>query len=319
MVETKNTTLKEAFNRFDIVGVLAEKNLEVKNYGDKVAITGELVIKTGENSFHKVRVFANQLTSKGEESKSYKAFETVMNEYKSIVDTGSEETADKVSAFGKISEGKPYKNQQGEVVVYTSNQVSFISRVTGSQTYEPKAKWQGEVFVQNYQLEMEKGADDDLVETGRKIMNVVVPTYGGKAFTMKLMLEGEGAEWFEENVKRNDTVKVYCDLINTTIKTVQGTTGGGFGKKEPQIFTKTINERLVVGADDAYPKFDEEEETNKAYNPALITQALVIREQAIEEAKNDTPTAPTSRTGFGARPSTPSPTPTVEDEDDMPF
>ena len=316
-----NTTLREAFNRFDVTGVLAEKNLEVKVFGDKEAIVGELVIKIGENLFTKLKVFTNRFTQSGAESKAYTAFTTVMNEYKSIAETGNEEIADKVSAFGKLSEGKPYVNQQGEVVAYVSNQVSFISRVTDMSKYVPSAKWQGEVFVQGYKNELKK-VGEDMEETGRKIMAVVVPTYGGKAFPMELVLEGEGADWFEDNVERNCTVKVYCDMINRTEKIIQGATTGGFGKKDPQVFVKTINEKIVVGADDAYPTFEEGEESQKAFNPKAVAQALAIREQLKEEVKNGaSTTAP--KTGFGgtSTPTTPTATPTSFEVDttDIPF
>lgn len=318
--------LREAYNRFDIVGVLAEKNLEIKNFNGKDAIVGDLVIKTGENSFHKVKVFANQMTSSGTESKSFISLKTVMDEYKSIADTGNEDEADKVSAFGKLSEGKPYLNTNtNEVVTFVANQLSFISRVKDGN-YEPKAKWQGEVFVQSYQPEMKKqDGDEELTETGRKIMNVVVPTYGGKAFPMKLVLEDDGAEWFEDNVTRNSTVKVYVDLINTTEKIVQGQTSGGFGKKEPRVFTKILNEKIVVGADDPYEEFDAENENNKAYDKDLITKALATREEAIEEAKNSGGDS-TPKTGFGGKSnSTPSNSTSgskntpVEEDDEIPF
>lgn len=313
-------SLREAFNRVDVTGILAEKNLEVKTFTNGEAIVGDLVIKTGVNSFIKLKVFSNRLTKSGAESKAFTAFTTVMREYKSIAETGNEELADKVTAFGKLAEGKPFVNQNsGDVVVSLANQISFISRVTNPTVFEPKAKWQGEVFVQSYQNEMKKeDGGEELVETGRKIMNVVVPTYGGKVFPMKLILEEEGAEWFEDNVKRNSTIKVYCDLINSTEKVVQGSTEGGFGKKDPQVITKVINERVVVGADDAYPDFEEGEESQKAYDPQVITQALAIREQAIEEAKNVSTQPPKAQTGFGSRPATPT-AQTMEETDDIPF
>lgn len=316
--------LREAVNRFDVEGILAEKNLEVKTFANGEAIVGDLVIKTGDTSFIKLKVFANRLTKAGVESKTFTALTTVNNEYKSIAETGNEETADKVSAFGKISEGKPFLNQQGEVITSRANQLSFISRVTDINKYNPRATWQGEVFVQGYRSEMKK-EDDELVETGRKLMKVVVPTYGGKVFPMELVLmdiDNNGCiEFFEENVKRNSTVKVYCDLVNSTEKIVQGATSGGFGKKTPQVITNVINEKVVVGADDAYPAYEEGEESQKAYDPQLITQALAIREQAIEEAKNATPSAPAPKTGFGgSAPKAPSaPTTPMGEDEDIPF
>lgn len=320
-----NTTLREAFNRFDVTGVLAEKNLEVKVFGDKEAIVGELVIKTGENSFTKLKVFTNRFTQSGAESKAYTAFTTVMNEYKSIAETGNEEIADKVSAFGKLSEGKPYVNQQGEVVAYVSNQVSFISRVTDMSKYNPGAKWQGEVFVQGIKNELKK-VGDDMEETGRKIMAVVVPTYGGKAFPMELVLVGEGAEWFEDNVERNATIKVYCDLIYRVEKIVKNPTSGGFGPKDPQVFTNTVNEKIVYACDDPYPMFEEGEESQKAFDPKAISQALAVREELKETVKNgssNTVVATAPKTGFGgtSTPTTPTATPTSFEVDttDIPF
>ena len=318
-----NVQLKEAFNRVEVVGILAEKKLEIKNFNGKDAITGELVIKTGESSFIKMKVFTNRLKTDGTENKVFIGLNTVMNEYKSIAETGNEEEADKVQAVGKLSEGKPFLNQNtGEVVVALANQLSFISRVTNLATYEPKAKWQGEVFVQNYKVEMKKNGEE-LEETGRKLMNVVVPVYGGKVFPMTLILEEEGAEWFEDNVEKGSTIKVYCDLVNKTEKIVQGSTSGGFGKKEPQVFTRVINERVVTGADDAYPTYEEGEESQKAYNPQVITQALAVREQIIEETKNETPSTSTSsthKTSFGGSTKTSS-SPQQEEEydSDIPF
>lgn len=314
-----STTLREAFNNFTVMGVLAEKNLEVKVFNGKEAIVGDLVVKTGDNSFTKLKVFTNKLTQSGTESKAFSAFSTVMREYKSIAETGNEETADKVSAFGKLSEGKPYVNQQGEVVAYVSNQVSFISRVTDMAKYVPSAKWQGEVFVQGFKNELKK-VGEDVEETGRKIMAVVVPTYGGKAFPMELVLEGEGANWFEDNVERNATIKVYCDMINKTEKIVQGATSGGFGQKDPQVFTRIINEKVVVGADDAYPTFEEGEESQKAFNPKAVAQALAIREQLREEVKNgSTASTMAPKTGFGGVTPTTTTAPSFEVDSEIPF
>lgn len=322
----ENVVLKEAFNNLSVTGILAEKQLEIKEINGKPSIVGELVIKTGENNLVKLRVFSSQYTRDGGESKAFKAFTTVMDEYKSIAETGNEETADKVSAIGKVTEGKPYMNQKGEVVAYKSNQVSFISRVTDMTKYEPSAKWNLEVFVQGYKNEVKK-IDGEMMETGRKILMGVVPVYGGKVYPSEFVLEeGVGADWFEENVERNATVRIYCDLVSRVEKVIQGSTSGGFGRREPQVFTNVINEVVIAGADDAYPSYEEGEENQKAFNPTAITQALAIRKQAMEEVKENASTTTTattatttSKVGFGGTSSTPVTQSSFMDEEEIPF
>ncbi|WP_232699995.1 hypothetical protein [Brevibacillus daliensis] len=65
------TTLREATNEVVIKGVLQELRLEEKTVGDRLAITGEIDIKTDENSVHTVNVFAFKFNKEGKESGIY--------------------------------------------------------------------------------------------------------------------------------------------------------------------------------------------------------------------------------------------------------
>lgn len=315
--------LRQAINKIEVVGILAEKDLSVKEFNGKEAITGKLVIKTDKDNFITLKVFTSKLKSDGTESKAYLGLNTVMNEYKSIADTGNEETADKVRAVGQLKEEKPFENKTtGDVITSVTNQLSFISRVTGNQleNFTPQAKWEGEVFVQSYRSEMKKDGED-LAETGRKIMEAVVPAYGGKAFPIKLILEEEASEWFGDNVPKTSTILVYCDFINKIEKTKARNSSGGFGVKTPKVFDKTIKEIVIVGAEEPYDA-DNEDENSKVFDPQAITQALAIREQAIEEVKNAKPTTTqsTNKGGFGNRNSTSTAKATIEDlDDELPF
>lgn len=323
MADSTNTTnLREAVNRWDIEGILAEIDLkkDVDAKGNNV-IKGNLVVKV-EDRFETISVYNSEKKSDGTDSKAYKALETIMAEYKSIADTGDETTADKIRAFGSRKENTPKMNAQGEVKAYQAWNMSFSSRVKpNDNTYNPSAKWMVEVFVQGYKPEKVKEGDE-LVNTGRTILQAVVPAYGGKVFPVDLILEGEGADWFEDNVPKNSTVKVYCDIRTTVEKSVQEApkSSGGFGQKqEPKVFTKYHRDIIVVGAEDPYDS--EDESTGKlVYDKDLITKALAIREQAFEEAeaKGNTSQQSQSRTGFGSGQKTTTPPPTF-DEDDLPF
>ncbi len=321
-------TLRQATNNIVADGTLSKKELEftTDGNGDNI-VKGFLEIKTGKNNFTKLKVYTKQMTNSGSENKTYKALATVEAEYQSIVDTGNEETATKVHATGKLSEGRPYKNQQGEVVVYSSYDLGFITRDI-PVGFEPHAELECEAFISGYKPETVM-KDGEMTQTGRTIIGAVIPCYGNKAVPVRIIADGEGAEYMMEEAKKTSTVMITVALVNNIITKEAPKTTGGFGKKPDSTPKSTyVNELYLIGANEPYEAFDVEVEgEQKAYNPEAITQALAVRAEAIEEAKNAPVANKASqpKKGFGtskapakAPAQAPAKTPEFED-DDLPF
>ena len=299
----QNTSIREAVNSISAQGILSEKNLEKKVINGNETIVGKLILKVDKESFVTFEVYSSRFTKSGAESKAYKAFETIMKEYVSIADCGDEEKADKVEILGKLQQND-FPNQEGTEMISTVRYgCNFASRVKKPESYQPRAEFTTEVFIQSIIDEQGKNEDDEIEPTGRKIMNVVIPAYNGRVIETKLIIPAdEGAINFFESMDRNATVMVYANLVNSTIKKEAQQGAGGWGDKNSRPITKVVNEIVLKGAEDQYPEYDEDlGEGQKAYSPDLIRFALQERKNMLEEKlRNAESGSKPAKTGFGS-------------------
>src|SRR6185312_6562238 len=105
---------KAANNRVDIIGVVAQNNLEIKEMpvyengkptGETItACLGDLVIRTADNENHTVRLRQNAITKAKAPNKMYPGLVTIMNEVVSIADLekNPEATPTRLSIVGEI-------------------------------------------------------------------------------------------------------------------------------------------------------------------------------------------------------------------------
>lgn len=332
-----NTTeLRQGSNTINVEGILAEKNLELKQVDEYVdgqktgnkknVIQGDLKVKIGEGSYITLKVNASEKTKNGSESKAYKGFKTIMEQHQSIIDTKDETTADKVTALGKVTMNDYFSEGKNAVVSYTQYACNTMSRVKNIDTYSPKAEVELEVFYKGMKDEKKKNSEGEMEETGRKILDVVLPEYGGKVIPLAIIVEDDEAIEFFEDLDKNVTIVLYCELVNKTVVTTKGGSGkGGFGKKHTKTFTNTINEIVCRGAEDPI-EFEDDEEDCKAYNPKLIKKALQAREEMLKEKEekgkngdSSTSDASSSKKSFPSKKKDEKPVEDDIDDDDLPF
>ncbi|MGA4713082.1 hypothetical protein [Bacillus safensis] len=304
-----NTELREALNKVVVEGTLAEiRSNEWKNENGK-GISIELDIETDEFSVHTLKGMSSFKTKEGKESKKAKAFETMINEYKSIANSSREE-ADKIRAEGKLGLNEYFTND--ELKSYPELTLNFARRQS-KEEFDPKAEFDVELFVKNVAQERANGE-----ETERAVLNGYIPLYGGKVIPFSFVVTEEGSEFVADNYEKNSTVNVYGEIVNYKERT-EKEKESAFGKPKVEVKTKTKREFLVTAGLDPY-----DEDSKKVFNPEIIEKALNEREIDLEQKQKQSNNTGSSNNnnkkgGFGGKPSTTNNKPVTIADDDLPF
>ena len=268
------TNLRQANAKATAVGIVSDKNLEIKTENGIRRIEGTITVKTSDTNFVVWHVRCPEKKNDGSENKVFTGMMTVYNEYKSIAEVGEDE-ADRVRVSGQINLFRSANTGQ-EIVSYTSN---FFNRVKNGQVIEPKAEFEIEVFIKAIVPEITKDGE----ETGRVKINGWVPTYRGIE-PVELIVPEENASDVESIYEPGQTATFYGDINqNTVFTTVEKAMA--FGKKK-ETKTEFINDLIVTGGSPAYDGEEGEEGANIPYNPDVIRAAIAERDRLIEEAKN---------------------------------
>src|SRR6185312_9231103 len=134
-------------------------------------------------------------------------------------------------------------------------------------------------------------------ETGRAIVNALIPTYTA-VIPYKFAVIEQGADFFLNDVEPNMTLKVYGQIVNKREKHVKQVPSA-FGEPIEEISFTTTTESLIMNATMPY-----EEENVSRFDPELIKEALVTREVQLEQNRNraSTPQQPSNAgmNAFGA-------------------
>lgn len=282
------STLREADNKVVIEGVLKENNLEkAKDEQGKSIIKGDIVVQIAENEEVTVKFYTNEITKTGKENPSYKSLSTVVENYTSVADClkASEPVtnATKVLVKGaKLRINDYYNEKKKDLSSYVEIGGSFVSTAK-EEVYAPRAEFEMECFIANMKPEINK--EDE--ETGRLIVNVIVPVYGGKVVPFTLLAEGDIADFLNVNYEKNKTAFLMGDVKNTvTINKVEK--GGGFGKKKVETFVNVKQELIITGGGtngDSSMYEDNPELVEKAFAVEDIKKAMAEREVMLETKK----------------------------------
>lgn len=302
MTENKQQ-LREGTNKVDIIGVLKEKDLEVKELTDKKtgvkynAITGDLVVKVGENGEHKIKIFAKEKTKAGAVSKLFKAYQTVADTYLSIADIAGmpEDSREglyptRLSVQGELATNDYYAN--GKMNSFPEIKGKFISSVKSGDE-EDKATFEAEMFIEKKNKELDK----DGIETGRLKITGVLVGYGGRLAPIDFIAtEQYGvADYLDATFMVGDSALLWGEVINSAV--TETITKSGFGQSKEETITTYKNEILVIGGDE-FP-LDEV----KAFPVDLIKIGLTEREtylqQVEEDGKNRAKQPQQKQNGFG--------------------
>lgn len=317
MTTTTNTQkTPELLNKAHLVGTIyhhdlkVEENKEVtvKNNGAEEKrkmdiISGTIDVRTGENETHKVRIYARSQKNDGGENNQYKGYLTLKNEMitvkelaenkskdlKKLTDAqlsayvnkyGSELTFDhleptriKVDGSLNVSE---YINDRG-MQSFLQVQGQWLNRIEAGEDFEPIAKYDIEGIVATKRPE--KAGEDD---TGRTIVKLLIPAYGGKAFELEFIAPQEYEDYIEQNFELDGTVNLYGKIINFSKKTVTKVSGG-FGEDKEDVKWENVRE-LQIGGGKVY-EYDEYSEVNKAFSPEQAKELHVARNTTLAQIK----------------------------------
>lgn len=271
------TTIREAINNVSIEGIVKEKNLEVKVYEGKTNISGTVSIETGENAIHTIKVFVNEITKDGKENNGFKGMKTVMEEYVSVAEglaKGLSETEAKGNATKvTVNKGKLSLNDYyiaGDLKSYPQFPANYIKRI--KSTFSPKAEFEIEMFFSKINKEIK-----DSEETGRLLIEGIVPLYGGKVVPIQFVADGDVATYLDNNYETGKTGKVWGELINTV--DVKLERNSGFGKEQEKKIEKTKHELLITGGEETQYS----EDSDKAYSVEQIKKAMAERDIMLDE------------------------------------
>ena len=287
----KQTNLRQADAKVAVAGIVSDKKLEMKTENGVRTIEGTITIKTSDTNFVQMRVRCADKKKDGTENKAFAGVMTVMNEYKSIADDGTDE-ADRVRTSGQINLFRS-NNNGNEIVSYTSN---FFNRIKPNQDYEPKAEFEVEMYIKTLVPEMNKDGE----ETGRYKIVGWIPTFNGIE-PLELFVPEELADVVSNTYEPKQTARFYGEIVqNVTYETIERPMAFGVKKETKANF---INELVVTGGSPAYNAETEEEVVKGGnqipYNPDTIQAAIEERDRRIKEEQNK----PKTNTANNTKPS----------------
>lgn len=307
MAETTKKVLKEGANKVTVVGTLVEKNLEEKSFtndkGETVEqIVGSISVRTGENEVHQIRLRSNKLTKAGAENSLYKGYVTVRDEYISQADVaeaanrGVELQASQVSVDGKLTTNE-YYGADGQLRQFQQIEGKFVNRLRETDDPTPRAVFEVDVLINGVKPEASDGED-----TGRALVDSLIPSFAG-IFPYKFAVVEEGADFFLEELKKGQTVKVYGNLLNVK-KEHKKMVEMAFGADREEITYTYVSESLINNA-----KIPYEEDSPHAFDLELIKERLAKREVYLEQqrTRQNTAQADNRPNGFGGAPTNTAP------------
>lgn len=278
---SNNTVLRQAINNVNITGYLKKMELKkgVDNEGQDV-ISGNMVIETAPHNEITVNVYTKRMTKAtpekpAEETAAYKGLTRIMEEYVSMAtlmaNGASEEEArtqcTKVSANRANLSLNEYWDHADNMIVTVRAGANFFSRVQGD--FSPCSRFDIEGFVTSKKPEV-KGTGDNMNETGRLIIEMVVPGYRGVAMPFTFVTAPDVSSYIDDHYNVGDTIRVYGNMVNSV--NVISTRKPGI-KEEYETTTTYVNELLI---DNGMPE-PYDSENPSAYSREAITAALNVR------------------------------------------
>ena len=277
--------LKQKENRVKVEGILSEIDINPttfkKDGKDVEAVGGSIVVKVeqkinGEDKelLIPVHVFAAKLTNKGTPNPAYESIARVMNEFKSIASTGSEESADRVRITSGQIRMNEYYTADGRLVSFPRINTSFINKISNGEC-KSEATFTAEFAVAS--VEDEIGQDGEA--TGRTKVTALLPQYGGKLDVVPMYAESESVisavstYW---NV--GDTVKANgrLDFSSTTEITYEEV---DFGEPVEKVRTINRSDLIITGGS------QEPLEGDFALAKEDLDEALADRKNRLEAQK----------------------------------
>lgn len=247
------SNLKQTTNKIRIEGILAESNIDYRNYtknGEEIrAIGGEfqVLVRTVVDGFPKdlmipVRVFSNELTKKGTKNPAFVSIEKVKNEFVSIAAAGGEDKATKVRITGASLSMNEYYDGSGRLVSYPRINASFISEATGN--FNPEATFDIVMVVDA----MKEVVDNEgiPVEPEQLTVNGSIVQYNGSVDCIQLVANSPSTiTGIRDYWNIGDTVRA-SGILNFSFSTVEvAATDVAFGESTKKQ-TRRSSELMIV-------------------------------------------------------------------------
>jgi len=293
-----DTTLKALKNEAEVIGRVKSVDLELGETKDgKENIKGSVTILVeesvnGEVRSHDIRarVYSNRFKQDGNENGLYKGFKTVLDEYKSIEDTGNKKEADLVRVDGSV-ELNEYIGQDGNVRRHNNVSAKFFNRLTEEQVKKakgPKAK----VVVEGIVTGIKDINDDDGLPTDDKKLEFFnVDFYkqlrdnARPIIPIEAIVPSDIAEKFEELYDEGDTGKFTLKINNYAVDAEPEELQeeiDGFGDTEDlaEVKRNFVNNFEVVGGTTPYAD-------GREYDEEQIKLAHKYRKRALEQLEQN--------------------------------
>jgi len=321
---TEQKKLRQGTNEVKLVGLVYDKSkLEVKQFDDKKnvgkkywAVTGDIAIKVND-AIHYANVFQREFNEKDgvkTENRQFKAWKTVIDEYKTVMVDGEEE-ADVVALNNAQRALNEYGSPTGELVSSDRIRAQYITRLDKSKDWTPEATFIQELYVVSQRKETKKDDDGEFFETGNLILTGYTPDYQGNVVPFDIYVEGDDkVSYVEDNYVNGVTVKVHGNIIQKKFTTTKEVKATGFGKPKIETYTRYQTLYSVEGGNDPedYHDADDTEvaETLRKFDTELFKEAIENRKKVIdamiENAKNggnnnNKPKQDTKKGGFGTK------------------
>lgn len=287
MTENTQKVWREAPNTVEVVGVLVENNLEIREFdkyqngaptGEKrTGIAGDIVIRTKENENHTIRLRQYEMTNAGKENRLYAGLVTIKNETVSIADT--EKNPDlkptRLSVRGDLRLNE-YYGQDGQLRSFPMIQGTFVNRLSEDDKTENKAEFDVEGLVGKVLNDYDREGE----ETGRKKVSLLIPLYNSVIPVDFMVDAGVGAEYIEDNFENGSTVRIYGDMVNFQ-QIIKKEVEMGFGENKIEETKRFVNELLIKGGN----LYEPEVHASKIIDADLVREKLTERAKHLENLK----------------------------------
>ena len=305
-----NTTLKALKNEVNVIGRVKEVNLEEGTTRDgKENIKGNVIVLVEENvngevRSHdiRVRVYSNKFKRDGNINGLYTGYETVMNEYKSIADTGNKHEADLVHVQGSL-ELNEFIGQDGSK--HSNNQVNakFFNRITTDDVKKrkgPKATVTLEAVVES----IKDSLDSEGLPSGDKELSGFNVDFFGSLrdnsrpiVPFKAVVPESLADAFDGLYDVGDTGKFTLKINNyaeeASAEEVEEVSGFGNTEELKDVKRNFVNNLEVIGGTEAY-------NNGREYDEEQIKEAKEWRQKALDKLEEGfVPSSTPSDNAFG--------------------
>lgn len=307
-----NETLRQAINRIHVEGILKENKLAQRKHNNENVISGSIVIlvpgEHGESNEISIHTYVSEFTRSRQANSAYAGLMTFIDKavsmatlMKPVEDGGSgmSEQAAKAQAScvavrrGSIDVYDSF-SQTGEVITRPQFKSNYFNVISPSECI-PKAEFEVEMFFKS--IREEKNRDGE--ETGRVLIEGIVPVYGGQVIPLSFVADGDAADYILENYEANHSGYVNGSIVYSVER--KETKRPGFGKPKIDVVVTRKRELLVMSGDEA--QYDDDDE-KKAFSAKAIKKAMEIRETETlprkKQKAQERRTQPARGNGFGS-------------------